>query len=85
MVLFLNLFIQIYNADLLFSKKKIGHAVHLEHKYWANHIFNDRIRNVAKKLGLKKPVVLQSMLIYKNPKVGGEGMWSSNECNEKFK
>lgn len=52
---------------------KLGHAIHLEHKFWANHIFNDRIRNVAKKLGLKKPVVLQSMLIYKNPKVGGEG------------
>lgn len=53
---------------------KIGHAMHLEHPYWANQIFNDRVRNVARKIGLKKPVLLQTMLIFKNPKVGGEGM-----------
>lgn len=48
--------------------------MHLEHPYWANQVFNDRIRYVARKIGLKKPVVLQTMLIFKNPKIGGEGM-----------
>lgn len=67
------IFIELCAIFYIKMESKIGHAMHLEHPYWANHIFNDRIRSVAKKLGLRQPVVLQSMLIYKNPKVGGEG------------
>lgn len=45
------------------------------HPIFKKYTFDDRIKNVAKTLGFKKPAIPQSMFIYKNPKIGGEGMW----------
>lgn len=52
---------------------QIGHGCHLENPIFQKYTFDDRIKGVARKLGLKKPAVMQSMFIYKNPKIGGYG------------
>ncbi|KAI8604202.1 phytanoyl-CoA dioxygenase [Dissophora ornata] len=51
---------------------KIGHALHeLEPKFRALSLSKD-MKNLAHDLEFKDPRVLQSMLIFKQPKIGGE-------------
>ncbi|XP_037029674.1 phytanoyl-CoA dioxygenase domain-containing protein 1 homolog [Bradysia coprophila] len=58
-------------VDKMESINKIGHGCHLVNPIFHKYTFDDRVKKVAKKLGLKKPAVMQSMFIYKNPKIGG--------------
>ncbi|XP_031634764.1 phytanoyl-CoA dioxygenase domain-containing protein 1 homolog [Contarinia nasturtii] len=64
------------DGNLLVDKRvainKIGHALHVLHSTFKKYTFDERVKNVAKKLGFKKPSIPQSMFIYKNPKIGGE-------------
>ncbi|XP_031618315.1 phytanoyl-CoA dioxygenase domain-containing protein 1 homolog [Contarinia nasturtii] len=59
-------------VDKSISLNKIGHALHVLHPTFKKYTFDERIKNVAKKLGFKKPSIPQSMFIYKNPMIGGE-------------
>lgn len=57
------------------SKKnvfQVGHALHTLHPVFREITFSDRVRDIAATLGFRKPVIPQSMYIYKNPGVGGE-------------
>ncbi|XP_066569053.1 phytanoyl-CoA dioxygenase domain-containing protein 1 isoform X3 [Amia ocellicauda] len=56
------------------SLNKIGHALHAYEPLYKNITHSPNVQNVAKKLGLKQPVVLQSMFIFKQPEIGGEVM-----------
>ena len=51
---------------------KIGHALHdLDEKFIA-FSKNDQLDQIAKAVGFQNPLLLQSMYIFKQPKIGGE-------------
>ncbi|MBN3320138.1 PHYD1 protein, partial [Atractosteus spatula] len=54
------------------SLNKIGHALHAYEPLYKNVTYSPMVQNLAKKLDLKCPVVLQSMYIFKQPGIGGE-------------
>lgn len=55
------------------SVNKIGHALLLD-PVFGKYTLSDRMREVAKSLGEhKSPRVLQSMVICKQPRIGGQG------------
>ncbi|XP_063838151.1 phytanoyl-CoA dioxygenase domain-containing protein 1 [Ostrinia nubilalis] len=51
---------------------KVGHALHLLHPIFRCYTYSDRVKAVCHQLGFKEPAVVQSMYIYKNPRIGGE-------------
>lgn len=51
----------------------MGHALHTEHPLFKKISFSDRIKEICWQLGFRRPAIPQSMYIYKNPGVGGEG------------
>ncbi|XP_053212949.1 phytanoyl-CoA dioxygenase domain-containing protein 1-like [Panonychus citri] len=51
---------------------KIGHALHHFNPIFKQVTFNDRIKNLLKSLEFVEPAIVQSMIIFKNPKVGSE-------------
>ncbi|XP_026746083.1 phytanoyl-CoA dioxygenase domain-containing protein 1 homolog [Trichoplusia ni] len=59
-------------VDPSISLSKVGHALHLLHPLFRCYTYCDRVKNVCANLCLKEPAVVQSMFIYKNPRVGGE-------------
>ena len=54
------------------SLNKIGHALHNLVPEFKRATFSDKVRGIAKSLELKKPAVVQSMYIFKQPKIGGK-------------
>lgn len=60
-------------VDPTLALNKVGHALHTEHPIFEKITFSDRIKEICWQLGFRKPAVPQSMYIYKNPGVGGEG------------
>lgn len=54
------------------SLNKIGHALHWLNPVFKRVTFSDKVKDVARKLGYSRPVVAQSMFIFKNPGIGGE-------------
>lgn len=60
-------------VDATMALNKVGHALHTDHPTFKKHTFSDRIKEICWQLGYRKPAVPQSMYIYKNPGVGGEG------------
>ena len=53
---------------------KIGHALHALNPEFKSVTFGDNVKNVFKSLGYQRPVVCQSMYIFKQPFIGGEGI-----------
>lgn len=53
------------------SLNKIGHALHLLEPEFKRVTFSEKMQGLAKSLGLKKPAVVQSMVIFKQPHFGG--------------
>lgn len=51
---------------------KVGHALHVENPIFEKITFSDRVREICWQLGYKRPAIIQSMYIYKNPGIGGE-------------
>jgi len=51
---------------------KIAHAIHWLNPTFKKHTFSEKVKNVARELGMIKPIVPQGMYIFKNPGVGGE-------------
>ena len=51
---------------------KIGHALHDLDDKFINFSKNEDLDNIAKAIGFEDPLLLQSMYIFKQPKIGGE-------------
>lgn len=64
-----------FKCDPEISLNKVGHAIHRLNSVFAQITFHEKIKNICRKLKMKKPAVIQSMYIYKNPKIGGQGMY----------
>ena len=54
------------------SLNKIGHALHWWNPIFRRFTFQNKFKELARSLGLKEPLVVQSMIIFKNPKIGGK-------------
>ncbi|XP_059849745.1 phytanoyl-CoA dioxygenase domain-containing protein 1 isoform X1 [Hypanus sabinus] len=54
------------------SINKIGHALHVLEPAFKNLTHSRKVQEVAQKLGLQEPVIVQSMYIFKQPEIGGE-------------
>ncbi|GME83268.1 unnamed protein product [Ambrosiozyma monospora] len=50
---------------------KIGHGLHFLNKKFYDVTVNDEIKTIAKQLGFKDPRAVQSMVIVKQPEIGG--------------
>ncbi|RKP35217.1 hypothetical protein BJ085DRAFT_42261 [Dimargaris cristalligena] len=51
---------------------KIGHALHALDPIFRAVTINPTVANMARQLGFRSPAILQSMVICKQPKIGGE-------------
>jgi len=54
---------------------KIGHALHDLDPVFAPFSRDPRLAELAAELGLVQPLLMQSMLIFKQPRIGGEVLW----------
>lgn len=66
-------------VDASLALNKVGHALHRLHPVFERCTYSGRVRDVCRALGMVKPVVPQSMYIYKNPGIGSEGEYGKNE------
>ncbi|CAL1291214.1 unnamed protein product [Larinioides sclopetarius] len=61
-------------GNLTMEKKqalnKVGYALHWWHPIFKKHTFSQKVKDLMKTLQYKDPVVVQSMLIFKKPKIG---------------
>lgn len=55
------------------SLNKIGHALHELNPVFRKMTFCEKVKEAAYQLGFGSPVIPQSMIIFKNPKIGSEG------------
>ena len=58
-------------VDQAASINKIGHALHVQDPAFADFSINPRILSLTAQLGFISPILLQSMLIFKHPRIGG--------------
>jgi len=54
------------------SINKIGHALHELDPTFSRFSRNEKIKQLSDGLGIEKPLLLQSMYIFKQPNIGGE-------------
>ena len=54
---------------------KIGHALHDLDPDFERFSYDPRLAVLASQLGLADPLLLQSMVIFKQPRIGGEVVW----------
>ncbi|XP_067144470.1 phytanoyl-CoA dioxygenase domain-containing protein 1-like [Centruroides vittatus] len=54
------------------SLNKIGHALHWWNDVFKKITFGQKVKNLIRNFGFIDPLVVQSMYIFKNPKVGGK-------------
>jgi phytanoyl-CoA hydroxylase len=54
---------------------KIGHALHDRDPVFNRFSRDPRLAELARELGLAQPLLMQSMLIFKQPRIGGEVLW----------
>ncbi|XP_053552002.1 phytanoyl-CoA dioxygenase domain-containing protein 1 isoform X2 [Bombina bombina] len=54
------------------SVNKIGHALHAHVPLFRHVTHSAKVQEIAHRLGLVKPVIVQSMYIFKQPGIGGE-------------
>ena len=57
------------------SINKIGHALHDLNPVFERFSYQPRLANLVVQLGISEPQWLQSMLIFKQPTIGGEVTW----------
>ena len=57
--------------DPKIALNKMGHALHMLDPCAKEITFSNKVKCVAKSLGLKNPCVVQSMVIFKPPRIGG--------------
>jgi phytanoyl-CoA hydroxylase len=54
---------------------KIGHALHDRDEVFNRFSRDPRLAAIAADLGVARPLLMQSMLIFKQPRIGGEVVW----------
>ncbi|KAH0668742.1 hypothetical protein KY289_023235 [Solanum tuberosum] len=54
------------------SINKVGHALHEKDAVFNKFSSSDKVSSMLRSLGYKRPVVIQSMYIFKQPGIGGE-------------
>ncbi|XP_030063736.1 phytanoyl-CoA dioxygenase domain-containing protein 1 [Microcaecilia unicolor] len=54
------------------SVNKIGHALHAKDPIFKQITHSPQVQELARKLGLVRPLIVQSMYIFKQPGIGGE-------------
>ncbi|XP_076454745.1 phytanoyl-CoA dioxygenase domain-containing protein 1 homolog [Babylonia areolata] len=54
------------------SVNKVGHALHCLQPAFRKVTFSDKVKDVARCVGMEDPVVCQSMYIFKPPHIGGK-------------
>jgi phytanoyl-CoA hydroxylase len=54
---------------------KVGHALHDRDPVFAGFSRSPRVAALAAELGCVRPLLMQSMLIFKQPRIGGEVVW----------
>ncbi|KAM8934281.1 phytanoyl-CoA dioxygenase domain-containing protein 1 [Pelodytes ibericus] len=63
-------------GDFLVAKEKsvnkIGHALHAHVPVFKQVTHSPQVQEVAQRIGLEQPVIVQSMYIFKQPGIGGE-------------
>ncbi len=59
-------------ADYRWSLNKVGHAMHDRDPVFSDFSRGKRMRLLADGLGMARPLLLQSMYIFKPPRIGGE-------------
>lgn len=57
------------------SINKIGHAMHDLDPVFDRFSRTAKLRNLARDLAVRKPLLVQSMYIFKQPHIGGEVVW----------
>lgn len=60
-----------YVSDRALHTNKIGHALHDLNETFACFSYSENVRAVATGLGLSHPAIVQSMYIFKQPRIGG--------------
>uniref|UniRef100_A0A1I7YFU6 Phytanoyl-CoA dioxygenase n=1 Tax=Steinernema glaseri TaxID=37863 RepID=A0A1I7YFU6_9BILA len=55
--------------ELAFNK--VGHALHWLDNTFKNFTFQNNVKEIIRKVGYEKPEIVQSMYIFKQPKIGG--------------
>ncbi|CAG0885520.1 unnamed protein product [Darwinula stevensoni] len=58
-------------VDKALSINKIGHALHWLDPVFKKYTFSEKVKNFAKSLDYVRPMVVQSMYIFKQPTMGG--------------
>jgi phytanoyl-CoA hydroxylase len=58
------------NSKKIFNK--IGHALHALNPVFKENTFTENAKNAFRALDFKKPTICQSMVIFKQPFIGGE-------------
>ena len=51
---------------------KVGHALHDLNPVFQHCSYDTRVGRIARQLGVPVPLAVQSMYIFKQPKIGGE-------------
>lgn len=57
------------------SINKIGHALHKLDSVYAPFSQSKSLRDIARAAGVEEPTPIQSMIIFKQPNIGGEVVW----------
>ena len=71
-------------GDLLVPKtealNKVGHALHVYEPAFAQYAQSGKMRALVHELGWKRPDLVQSMYIFKQPRIGGEVTPHQDSC-----
>lgn len=62
-------------VDKAHAINKIGHALHDRDAAFESFSRDPRLAAIAAELGVADPLLMQSMLIFKQPRIGGEVVW----------
>ncbi|OUV78080.1 MAG: phytanoyl-CoA dioxygenase [Acidimicrobiaceae bacterium TMED130] len=57
---------------------KVGHALHDLDPIFSDFVRQEKMADLAKGIGFKDPLLLQSMYIFKPPRIGGEVVWHTD-------
>ena len=65
-------------ASLELSLNKVGHAMHDLDPVFSSFVRQPKLAELATDIGFVNPLLLQSMYIFKPPRIGGEVVWHTD-------
>ncbi len=66
------------SRPLELSLNKVGHALHDLDPVFSSFVRQPKLAQIATDVGFANPLLLQSMYIFKPPKIGGEVVWHTD-------